>query len=84
MPQIAVCRRWQAAVAQAARQVLLARWRSSLDSLEQARSDYRRLSAAGVPEAGALRKAVQRIRALEQVRGVLARELSGAHGRPPY
>jgi len=75
MPKPPDCSRWKAAVSHAARQVLGARWRSTLESLESARAEYRRLYAAAVTEVRAVRKAAQRVHELEQLRSVLAREL---------
>jgi hypothetical protein len=62
-------------VSQAARQMLTARWRSTLDALEGARADYGHLYAAAIIDVRAIRKAAQRIHELEQLRLVLAREL---------
>ena len=67
--------RWRAALTQAARQTLGARWRSTLDELELARAEYRALYGAAAVDVRALRKAAQRIHDLEQLRAVLAREL---------
>jgi hypothetical protein len=67
--------RWRVAVSQAARQVLAARWRSTLDALENARAEYGALYAAAAVDVRAVRKAAQRIHELEQLRLVLAREL---------
>lgn len=68
--------RWRTAVTQAARQTLSARWRSTLEALENARLEYRTLHAAAATDVRALRKAAQRLHDLEQLRAVLARELS--------
>lgn len=68
--------RWRSAVTQAARQTLSARWRSTLEALESARLEYRALHAAAATDVRALRKAAQRLHDLEQLRAVLARELS--------
>jgi hypothetical protein len=68
--------RWRTAVTQAARQSLSARWRSTLEALENARLEYRTLHAAAATDVRALRKAAQRLHDLEQLRAVLARELS--------
>ena len=62
-------------MSQAARQMLTARWRSTLDALENARADYGQLYAAAIIDVRAIRKAAQRIHELEQLRLVLAREL---------
>jgi len=70
--------RWRVAVSQAARQVLTARWRSTLDALESARAEYGQLYAAAAVDVRAVRKAAQRIQELEQLRLVLARELLAA------
>jgi hypothetical protein len=67
--------RWRAALTQAARHTLGARWRSTLEALEAARIEYRTLHAAAAVDVRALRKAGQRIHDLEQLRAVLAREL---------
>jgi len=68
--------RWRAAVTQAARQTLTARWRSTLDALESARHEYGALRACITLDVKALRKSAQRIHDLEQLRAVLARELA--------
>ena len=70
--------RWRSAVSQAARQMLTARWRSTLEALENARADYGHLYAAAIVDVRAVRKAAQRIHELEQLRLVLARELLSA------
>jgi len=67
--------RWRAAVTQAARQTLSARWRSTLEALEAARLEYGALRDAAAVDVHALRKAAQRVHDLEQLRAVLAREL---------
>ena len=67
--------RWRCAVSQAARQVLSARWRSTVEALESARVEYGQLYAAAAVDVRAVRKAAQRIHELEQLRLVLAREL---------
>ena len=67
--------RWRAALTQAARRTLAARWRGTLEALEAARLEYRALYAAAAVDVRALRKAAQRIHGLEQLRAVLAREL---------
>jgi hypothetical protein len=61
---------------QAARQILTARWRSTLDALESARHEYAALRACMAPDVRALRKSAQRVHDLEQLRAVLARELA--------
>lgn len=68
--------RWRAALTFAAQQALPARWRSTLAALESARGEYRRLRAGRATDSSALRKAARRIRDLEQLRTVLARELA--------
>jgi hypothetical protein len=68
--------RWRAAVTQAARQTLSARWRSTLEALESAKSEYRAQHAAAVTDVRALRKTAQRLHDLEQLHAVLSRELS--------
>jgi hypothetical protein len=67
--------RWRTALSQAARQVLTARWRSTLDALASARAEYQRLYGAAVIDVRAVRKAAQRVHELEQRRTVLACEL---------
>ena len=67
--------RWRTALAQAARHTLGARWRSTLEALEAARSEYRALHGAAAIDVRALRKAAQRVHDLEQLCAVLAREL---------
>jgi hypothetical protein len=62
-------------VTQAARQVLSARWRSTLEALEMARAEYGRLRGAEAIDVRAVRKAAQRVHELEQLRTILAREL---------
>jgi len=75
MSQAPTLTRWRAALMQAARHTLGARWRTTLEALEAARVEYRALHAAGPIDVRALRKAAQRIHDLEQLRAVLAREL---------
>ena len=75
MSQATVIRRWRAAVSQAARQTLGARWRGTLAALEAARAEYSALHAAAAVDVRAVRKTAQRIHDLEQLRTVLAREL---------
>lgn len=65
-------------MSQAARQMLTARWRSTLDALDSARADYGRLCTAASVDVRAVRKTAQRIHELEQLRLVLARELLAA------
>ena len=67
--------RWRVALTQAARHTLGARWRSTLEALDAARSEYRALHSAAAVDVRALRKAAQRVHDLEQLRCVLAREL---------
>jgi hypothetical protein len=67
--------RWQVALSQAARHTLAARWRSTLEALQAARTEYRALHAAAAIDVRALRKAAQRVHDLEQLRTVLAHEL---------
>jgi len=59
MPQATVLLRWRTALAKAARRTIGARWRSTLE----------------VVDARGLRKVARRMRALEQMQTVLAREL---------
>ena len=68
--------RWRAALMQAARQTLTARWRGTLEALESARHDYGALRTSLTLDVRALRKAAQRVHDLEQLRAVLARELT--------
>ena len=75
MSQAPTLTRWRAALTQAARHTLGARWRSTLEALEAARIEYRALHAAAAVDVRTLRKAAQRIHDLEQLRAVLAREL---------
>ena len=75
MPQLTTAGRWRAALSQAARQTLSARWRGTLEALEAARIEYRTLHGAAATDVRALRKAAQRVHDLEQLRSVLAREL---------
>jgi hypothetical protein len=74
MPQLTTGR-WRAALTQAARQTLAARWRGTLEALDAARLEYRALHGASAIDVRALRKAAQRVHDLEQLRAVLAREL---------
>jgi hypothetical protein len=60
---------------QAARQTLKARWRSTLEALAHARSEYAALRAATAIDVQAMRKAAQRVHDLEQMRAVLAHQL---------
>jgi hypothetical protein len=73
--QAAAPGRWRAALTQAARQTLSARWRSTLEAIEAARVEYGTLRAAAAIDVRAVRKAAQRLHDLEQLRAVLAREL---------
>jgi hypothetical protein len=61
---------------QAARQTLTARWRSTLEALESARREYGALRMSVSLDVRALRKAAQRVHDLEQLRAVLAGELT--------
>ena len=67
--------RWRSAAAAAAQQTLGARWRSTLEALETARSEYRALLTAKANDGGALRRAAHRVHDLEELSAVLAREL---------
>jgi hypothetical protein len=78
MRQLTTARRWRAALSLAARQTLAARWRGTLEALEAARLEYRKLHGAAAIDVRALRKAAQRVHDLEQLRAVLAHELGGA------
>jgi hypothetical protein len=68
--------RWRAALSQAARRTLAARWRTTLEALATARLEYRALHEAAAIDVWALRKAAQRVHDLEQLRAVLAHELA--------
>jgi hypothetical protein len=78
MSQPPSVQRWREALSQAARQTLLARWRSTVEALGAARLEYRTLygAAPASVDVRALRKAAQRVHDLEQLRAVLARELA--------
>ena len=76
MPEVIVPLRWQAAVSQAGRVALKARWQSTLEALEATRAEYRRLAAAPAIDVRAVRKAAQRLHELEMLRAVLAGDLS--------
>jgi hypothetical protein len=78
MPLLTTAGRWRAALSQAARQTLAARWRGTLEALEAARCEYHVLYGAAATDVRALRKAAQRLHDLEQLRAVLAHELGGA------
>jgi len=78
MAQTPIFTRWRAALTQAARHTLAARWRGTLEALEVARVEYRALCRASAVDVRALRKAAQRIHDLEQLRSVLAHELGTA------
>jgi len=75
MPQMTRTGRWQAALSRAASRTLAARARATLEALQAAQLEYRRLYGAAVTDVRALRKAAQRVHDLEQLRSVLAREL---------
>jgi hypothetical protein len=75
MSQAPTLTRWRAALTQAARRTLGARWRTTLDALQAAQVEYQALYRAAAIDVRALRKAAQRIHDLEQLRAVLAREL---------
>jgi len=81
MPPSTHTLRWRAALSQAARDSLTARWRSTLEALQAARLEHRSLYAAAATDVRALRKAAQRIHDLEQLRAVLARELRSVAAR---
>jgi hypothetical protein len=74
MSMLSASARWRAALTHAARQVLTARWHSTLDALECARREYLILRAAAAIDVRAVRKSAQRLHDLEQLRAVLARE----------
>jgi hypothetical protein len=61
-------------VTHAAREVLAARWHSTLEALESARREYLSQRAVAAVDVRALRKSAQRLHDLEQLRAVLARE----------
>ncbi len=67
--------RWQAAAGRAAQSTLADRWRSTMQDLMAAREQYRELRDAPRPNVSAVRKAAQRMHDLDQLRGVLTREL---------
>ena len=81
MSQLSTAGRWRAALSQAARQTLAARWRGTLEALEAARREHRALHGASAIDVRALRKAAQRVHDLEQLRAVLAHEFGGAPQR---
>lgn len=60
----------------AARQVLKARWQSTLEALERSRREYLALRGAAPIDVSALRKSAQRLHDLEQLHAVLRREFS--------
>jgi hypothetical protein len=74
MSVLSASQRWRAAVTHAARQVLTARWHSTLEALECARRECLSLRAAAAIDVAAVRKSAQRLHDLEQLRAVLARE----------
>lgn len=78
MRQPTIARRWRAALSQAARRTLAARWRNTLEALSAARREYRALHEAAAIDVRSLRKAAQRIHDLEQLQAVLAHELGAA------
>ena len=78
MSQSNTALRWRAALSQAARESLAARWRSTLEALQAAQLEHRALHAAAAVDVRALRKAAQRVHDLQQLRAVLARELGAA------
>jgi len=78
MPQTTTTGRWRAALSRAASRTLAARARATLEALQAAQLEYRRLYGAAVTDVRALRKAAQRVHDLEQLCRVLAHEL-GAH-----
>ncbi len=69
--------RWHAALSAAAQGTLAVRWRNTLNALRAAQLEYRSLYSAEAIDIQALRKAAKRIYDLEQLRTVLATELSG-------
>jgi hypothetical protein len=77
MPESNTALRWRAALSQAARESLAARWRGTLEALHAARLEHCALYAAAKTDVRALRKAAQRVHDLEQLRAVLEHELLG-------
>ena len=82
MAELSTAGRWRAALTQAARRTLAARWRGTLEALEAARREYRALHGAAAVDVRALRKAAQRVHDLEQLRAVLAHELGRSLRQP--
>jgi hypothetical protein len=80
MPESNTALRWRAALSEAARESLAARWRGTLEALHAARLEHRASYTAAATDVRALRKAAQRVHELERLRAVLARELASATG----
>jgi hypothetical protein len=78
MSQAAAHSRWRATVTQAARQVLLARWRSTPEALEAPVPSTRACTLPRLSTCARCAKAAQRVHELEQLRTILAYELHGA------
>jgi hypothetical protein len=70
--------RWHTALSRAASRTLAARARATLEALQAAQLEYRRLYVDAVTDVRALRKAAQRVHDLEQLFRVLAHELGAA------
>jgi hypothetical protein len=81
MPQTTNTGRWRAALSRAASRTLAERARATLEALQAAQLEYRRLHGAAVTDVRALRKAAQRVHDLEQLTTVLARELGASPRR---
>src|SRR5271156_5633591 len=81
MSQTPAFSRWRATVTQAARQVLSARWRSTLEALEAARAEYGRLYGGEDIDVHAWQKASQRAHEPGQLRPAPARALLAARWR---
>lgn len=67
--------RWKSAAKEAAQRTLAARLCDTIEALEVAREEYRRLRSSAEVDVRAVRKAAQRVHDLEQLRWVLAVEL---------
>ena len=67
--------RWHTAAMDAARRVLVPRWRSVLDSLEAARAEHAQLRRRTTADMRMARRAARRVQELEHLRAALAREI---------
>ncbi len=67
--------RWHAAARDAARRVLVSRWRTVLESLEAARAEHAQLRRRTAADMRMARRAARRVQELEHVRAALAREI---------